>query len=54
MANKVIVAEERSRMLKGLIAQKVGFKEEEEFIAHELAKLKGKHQNYEKERLGIS
>ena len=31
-ANKLIVAEERSKLLKGIIAKKVGFKEEEDFI----------------------
>ena len=52
-AIKLIVAEERTKLLKGLIAQKVGFKEEEDFIEHELTKLKGKNQNFKKEREGI-
>ena len=53
IASKLIVAEERSKLLMGLIAKKIGFKEEEDFIQHELIKLKGKNQNFGKERDGI-
>ena len=51
--SKLIVAEERTKLLMGLIAKKIGFKEEEDFIQHELIKLKGKNQNFGKERDGI-
>ena len=50
LASRLVECEERTRMLRKMIVKGVGFKEEEEFIFHEMSKLKGQNKNFWKER----
>ena len=49
IARRLIITEERTKLLKGLLSHGVGCKEEEEFIQHEMGKLKGRNVNFKKE-----
>ena len=49
LSSRLVKAEERSILIGNLIAQGVGFKEEEDFIIHEESKLKGT-QKFKKRR----
>ena len=43
LANRLVECEERSKLLRRMIKEEIGFNEEEQFIAHERGKLKGKN-----------
>ena len=50
LARRLIECEERSKMLKKMMKEEIGFREEELFILHEIGKLKGENKNLKKER----
>ena len=43
LANRLVECEERSKLLRRMIKEEIGFREEELFILHERGKLKGKN-----------
>ena len=53
LASRLVECEERTRLLRRMIVKGVGFKEEEDFIVHEMSKLKGQNQNFWKDRREI-
>ena len=50
LARRLIECEERTKLLKRMVSEEVGFKEEEEFILHEMGKLRGQNKDLRKER----
>lgn len=44
LANRLVECEERSKLLRRMIKEEIGFNEEEQFITHERGKLKGKNE----------
>ena len=55
-ARKLIECEERSKLIRKMIKEGVGFREEEQFLIHEKGKLKGnigRNENFWRERKKI-
>ena len=50
LSRKLIECEERGKLMKKMINEEVGFREEETFILNEMGKLRGKKRNLWKER----
>ena len=50
LAKGLVECEERSKLMKKMIREEIGFREEELFIINEMSKLKGKNKNLKKER----
>ena len=53
LARKLVECEERSKLLKKMISEGVGFNEEEQFFIHERGKLRGKNDKFLRERRDI-
>ena len=53
LARKLVICEERTKLLRMMIQEGVGFREEEQFVLHEAEKLKGNNDHFKKERREI-
>ena len=50
LARRLVECEERSKLLRRLVREEIGFREEEQFIFHEMGKLKGGKKDLKDER----
>ena len=50
LARRLVECEERTKLLKRMVREGIGFNEEEQFILHEMSKLKGKKNKLKEDR----